>query len=208
VAKLFDAAPTDIPTRRSLDGEFEPTGYLSRFSDIVALLVFDHQMHMMNLLTRIGWEARVANYGARTPASIGHAPGVSSDAPIPLRDAAEELVDYMLFVDEARLASPVRGSSGFAERFSSAGPRDRRSRSLRDLDLQTRLMRYPCSYMIYSPAFDALPAEAKDAIYQRMWRILTGELGDGKYKRLSAADRQAIVEILRDTKSDLPAYFL
>jgi hypothetical protein len=57
--------------------------------------------------------------------------------------------------------------------------------------------------MIYAAAFDGLPAEAKDAIYQRMWRVLSGEV----VSRLSDADRRAVVEILRDTKKDLPTYF-
>jgi hypothetical protein len=52
--------------------------------------------------------------------------------------------------------------------------------------------------MIYSAAFDALPAEAKDAVYRRMWQTLSPK---------PAADRQAIVEILRETKPGLPDYF-
>ena len=68
-------------------------------------------------------------------------------------------------------------------------------------------MRYPCSYMIYTEAFDSLPAEAKAAIYRQMWRILSGEEKDAKYTRLSLADRQAIGEILRETKKGLPDYF-
>lgn len=69
------------------------------------------------------------------------------------------------------------------------------------------MMRYPCSYMIYSAAFGGLPAEAKAAIYKRMWQILSGQEHGGKYARLSRTDRQAVVEILRETKADLPAYF-
>jgi len=73
-------------------------------------------------------------------------------------------------------------------------------------------MRYPCSYIIYSEAFDSLPQPARDAIYKRMWQILSGQIVSGedkasKYARLSSADRQAIVEILRETKPSLPAYF-
>jgi len=104
----------------------------------------------------------------------------------------------MLFVDEARLPSRVTGTSGFAEKFPALGPRDRRGRSLRQLDLEHRLMRYPCSYMIYSDAFEALPAAAKDAIYHRMFEVL---------KTRPAEDRDNVIEILRDTKSALPAYF-
>ena len=71
---------------------------------------------------------------------------------------ASEVVDYLLFIDEAKLTDRVRGGSGFAERFSTIGPRDRKGRSLHELDLNRRLMKYPCSYLIYSPAFDALAA--------------------------------------------------
>ena len=120
---------------------------------------------------------------------------------------ADEVVDYMLFVDEAPLPNPVRGRSGFAERMSATwaarppGTVALRARS------DTRLMKYPCSYLIYSPAFDALPPLAKAPIYRRMWQVLSGEAREPRYRSLSGADRQAVVEILRDTKPDLPAYF-
>ena len=61
--------------------------------------------------------------------------------------------------------------------------------------------------MIYTDAFDALPDLAKDAVYARLWSVLSGQEPDTVYARLSRDDRQAIVEILRDTKTDLPAYF-
>ncbi len=159
--------------------------YLSPHSDMVALMVFEHQMRMMNLLTVIGWEFRLAEYQRRTSREL-------------LDARVNDLVDYMLFVDEARLPSKVEGTSGFAGKFSAAGPRDHLGRSLRDLDLEHRLMRYPCSYMIYSVAFDALPPAAKDAIYRRMLKIL---------ETRNAADSRNIIEILHDTKSDLPHYF-
>jgi len=121
---------------------------------------------------------------------------------------ASEVVDYLLFVDEAKLTDRVRGASGFAERFSKSSPRDQKGRSLYELDLSQRLMKYPCSYLIYSPAFDALPPRAKDPIYKRLWEVLSGQAQDARYRSaLSLADRRAIVEILRDTKKDLPAYF-
>jgi hypothetical protein len=113
----------------------------------------------------------------------------------------------MLFVDEAPLPAGVKGSCGFAERFSSSGRRDRRGRSLHQLDLTNRMLRYPCSYMIETPAFDALPESAKEAVYRRLWVILSGEERGALYTRLARADRQAIVEILRETKKDLPQYF-
>jgi len=105
------------------------------------------------------------------------------------------------------MPAPVKGASAFAEAFSARGPADHQGRSLRQLDLERRLLRYPCSYMIYSAAFDALPNEVKDAVYRRLWQILSGKEMAPRYARLSPADRQTIVEILQETKSDLPAYF-
>jgi hypothetical protein len=183
-----DARASELPpwtasrTLSTVAGRFNTDGYLSPHSDIVALLVFEHQMRMMNLLTRAGWEARIL------AADGGNAASASLD------ETVSTLVDYMLFVDEAPLDG-MRGTSGFAEQFSARGPRDRRGRSLRELDLRKRLMRYPCSYMIYSEAFDALPAGVRDRVYGLL------------KERLKGADRQAILEILRDTKKNLPANF-
>jgi hypothetical protein len=151
-------------------------------------MVFEHQMHMMNLITRVGWEFRVA-------ASLEESTGKRNEViDRQLRDAVNELVDYLLFVDEARLASKIDARSPFAEKFAALGPNDNKGRSLRQFDLEHRLMRYPCSYMIYSPAFDALPAPAKKSIYERMREVM--------FSRIPAADREAIVEILKDTKKD------
>jgi hypothetical protein len=191
----------------SLESKFDTRNYLSPYSDVGALMVFDHQMHMSNLITRVGWEIRAAQYDAQHSRDVDLAPL--------LRETAEEFVDYLLFIDEAPLSGAIEGASGssgkvspgFAGKFAAQGPRDGKGRSLRDLDLRRRLLRYPCSYMIYSEAFDALPGAAKDAIYGRMWQVLSGGVQEKKYARLGLADRRAIVEILRDTKKGLPGYF-
>ena len=81
----------------------------------------------------------------------------------------------MLFVDEAALSDRVQGTTSFAHDFSARGPRDRQGRSVRDFDLKTRLFQYPCSYLIYSRAFDALPAPVKDHVYRRLWEVLSGK---------------------------------
>ena len=183
-------ASHDTAHLRSLEGRFDPAGYLSTDSDLVALLVMEHQSFMSTLITRIGWDARIAGEAGR-----------------PMAAAAAELVDYMLFVDEAPLPDHVTGSTRFASVFQAQGPRDAKGRSLRDLHLKGRLMKYPCSYLIYSPAFDALPAHAKGAVYQRLWEVLSDGDPNPRYNRLSPDDRQAIIEILRETKPDLPDYF-
>lgn len=188
-------------TLASLDGQFDLQGYPSRFSDVAAVMTLEHQVGMTNLLTRFAWEARIAlDLAARQPQSRAAADRL-------IAANARNLVDYILFLDEPRLPGRLESTSGFAKVFAAAGPRDSKGRTLREFDLQRRLFRYPCSYMIYSPAFNNLPAAAKEVVYQRLWEILSGREKGAKYARLAASDRRAILEILRDTKKDLPAYF-
>jgi hypothetical protein len=203
VAALDGRASREIA---SVDGLFDADGYRSLSSDVVAHLVFTHQAGMTNLLTRAGWEARAVDPSLHPP--LTSTAGQQAAIEAVMKGVASEVVDHLLFVDEAKLPEPVRGSSGFAQRFGAGGPRDRRGRSLYELDLKSRLMKYPCSYLIYSPAFDALPPLVKDPIYRRLWEILSGRENDARSRAaLSRTDRQAIVEILRDTKKDLPGYF-
>jgi hypothetical protein len=188
----------------STAGLYDADGYLSSSSDIAALMVFAHQAQTINLMIHAGWEARAAD-----PALHPGTPPASEALLAPVLQAvAEDVVDGLLFIDEARLDGSVQGASGFAERLAAEGPRDRKGRSLRQLALAGRLMRYPCSYLIYSPMFDALPPSMKSLIYQRLWQVLSGAEKDARYRAaLTLADRQAIVEILRDTKPGLPTYF-
>ena len=116
------------------------------------------------------------------------------------------MVKYMLFADEAPLTAPVTGVSTFTMTFPQRGPRDKQGRSLRDFDLKTRLFRYPLSYMIYSAAFDALPDMARERVYRRIFEVLTGKDQSKTFARLSAENRRAALEILRETKPNLPAY--
>lgn len=183
----------DTQNLTTLAGRFDPAGYLTTTSDIVALLTLEHQTRITNLLTRIGWEARIAAYDKK--------PNPQIDADI------ESAVTYMLFADEPPLREPVRGFSGFTKSFAERGPRDQQGRSLRDFDLQTRMFKYPLSYMIYSPSFDALPDSAREALLRRLYEVLTGKDKSEKLARLSDQDRAAILAILRDTKPNLPAYF-
>jgi len=190
-----DVAALDGRTTRELDsvgGLFDTDGYRGLSSDVAAHLVLTHQAGMTNLLTRAAFEARVARASLREPATREQTDAVDAL----MNGIAQEVVDHLLFIDEAKLPAGIRSTSGFAERFSGNGPRDLKGRSLYDLDLTRRLMKYPCSYLIYSPAFDALPPIVKMPIYRRLWDALSAK-----------KESQAIVDILRDTKKDLPPYF-
>lgn len=181
----------------SLAGLFDTSKYLAPTSDLVALMTLEHQTRMTNLITRIGWDARIAAHDGRTDAATREK----------LDSEIGQMVAYMLFADEAPLQAPVAGVSTFTTTFSQRGPRDRQGRSLRDFDLKTHLFRYPLSYMIYSQSFDSMPQSVRDRVYQRLWDVLTGKDQSKTFARLSAADRGAILEILRDTKPGLPDYW-
>jgi len=182
----------------SLARKFDATGYLSGVSDIVALMTMEHQTRMTNLITRVSWEARIAESEGKTedPVVRNH---IDSDV--------EALVRYMLFADEVPLHDEIKGVSTFTETFPQHGPRDQKGRSLRDFDLRTRVFRYPISYMVYSEAFDAIPKATRERIYQRIYDVLSGNDHSPAFTRLSDDDRSAALAILRDTKANLPAYW-
>jgi len=192
-----------------LKNRFKTSLYLTPHSDIVALMVLEHQVGMLNLLARAGIETRMALHYQR---EINKALGVPADEPSDsvktrIRSVGEAVVQYMLFRDEIRLTDRIKGTSSFASDFAARGPRDAKGRSLRDFDLNTRLFRYPCSYLIYSRAFNSLPGEVRGFVYQRLWEILNGRGTEKEDLALAAEDREAILEILRETKADLPDYW-
>lgn len=152
--------------------------YESPHSDVVAHLVLDHQAHGLNLLTRAGYEARLNRRS----------------------DVEERLVRYLLFLDEPPLTDEIAGTSGFARWFAAQGPFDSKGRSLRQFDLQTRLFKHRLSYLIYSPLFDSLPSKVKARIYRRLWDVLSAS-------DRSSAERAAIIDIIRATKTDLPEFW-
>ncbi len=171
----------------SLAGRMDTSAYLEPTSDLIALMTLEHQTRVTNLLTRLGWETRIAVKDGKLKEAAARLDFISS-----------ELVSYMLFTGEAHMREPMAGVSTFTKTFAERGPRDKQGRSLRDFDLKTRLFRYPLSYMIYDPAFDALPAVAKEQVYRKLFDALTGQ---------DTTESHAILEILRDTKPDLPDYW-
>jgi hypothetical protein len=192
-----------------LKGCCDTSAYLTGHSDIVALMVLEHQTEMHNRITRAGWQTRLALHDeAALTKELGRPVDYRSETTSRrIKSACEPLVQYLLCSGEAQLTDRVRGTSSFADDFVRRGPRDGRGRSLRDLDLERRLFKYPCSYLIYSAAFDALPPQAKGYVYDRLWDILNGNDASSAFEHLSEADRRAILEILRATKPDLPSYW-
>lgn len=189
-----------------LSDRFDTSPYLTPHSDIVAQLVQAHQTQAHNLITVANYRTRMALH---EEAAANRAAGrpldtLSAGARTKIAAHGEELLRYLLFTDEAPLSGAVTGTAGFQAQFEARGPRDSRGRSLRDFDLQTRLFRYPLSYLIYTDSFDALPEPAKGYVYARLLEVLTGDPSRDEFWNLSKADRQAVLEILLETKPGLP----
>jgi len=180
--------------------------YLSAHSDIVALMVLEHQTFVHNRITHAGYAARQALYAdSEFRRILGGNAGQLRDSTVRrIGNAADGLVEALLFVKEAKLTDPVQGTSGFAESFCNRANRDEEGRSLRDFDLTTRLFEYPCSYLIDSRSFQELPRELRDTVWTRLWSVLVDGADPAKFSHLSAADRQAIVEIIVATQPQAP----
>lgn len=177
----------------SVEAVFDTKRYLTPHSDIVAHLVLAHQTQMHNLVTEVNYRYRLGVH-ANSP-----------DVKAQYERNAEATLRYLLFSRETPLEGPIVGSSSFRREFEAIGPKDRQGRSLRDFDLEKRIFRYPCSYLIYTDAFDAIPGPAKEYLLKRLFEVLTGQDQSADFAHLSAKDRRAILEILVDTKPGLPA---
>ena len=183
-----------------------PDRYLSAHSDIVALMVLEHQTLVHNRLTKASFDTRQAlAYDEMMRTMLDRPEGELLESTTRrIQSVCDRLFDSLLFVNEAPLTAPMTGTSGFAEVLAAAGPRDQQGRSLRDLDMKTRMFKYPCSYLIYTDSFKQLPAEARNCVFRKLRDVLSGADSSDKYGHLSSDDRRAIYQILLQTMTDLP----
>jgi hypothetical protein len=187
----------------NLTDRFDTTKYLSPHSDLVALMVLEHQTDTLNILTTASFEMRHAQYAielagddsaAKEKASKLHADRLAKNT--------DQIARAFLFAEEVKLTAPVSGTSDFTAEFAARGPKDSKGRSLRDFDLQTRMFKYPCSYLIHTPAFESLPGDLKQSIGKRMNEILAMAEPPKGLDHLTPTVLTAIAEILSETKPD------
>jgi len=168
---------------KELDELFAVDAWPTESSDIVAHLAFAHQMHGLNLLIRVGMEARVGRKS----------------------DAQDRLIRYLTFADEPSLPAPIdRTGSEFTTWFEQQSPFNSDGKSLRQCDLQTRFLRYRLSWLVYHPYFQALPKQTRTRLLSRLWSGLTESPPKSDFQHLPAEEKSAIVEIVRTTLPELP----
>ena len=191
-----------------LDRFFSTEAYPAPGSDIAALLVFDHQVTMHHRLVEAAYRARQSLFDSKLDPKETDvsklSKGRSTDEFLEGRD---KVVDYLLFRDETPIPK-VSCDPAFRRAFSANRIADSRKRSLKDLRLDGRIFENRCSYMIYSPTFDQFPPMLKGAIYARIHEILTSPKPVEGFDYLGKEEKRRILEILDETKEDLPPGWL
>jgi hypothetical protein len=174
---------------------FDFANYPVPTSDLLPHLLHEHQLGFVNRVVEASYRARTALHqsgGKLTPEQNAE-----------LDEQSRIVTRYLLFADEAAL--PGGGIEGDAN-YKTDFLRNRRpaasGAALKDFDLRARLFKNRCSYMIYSPVFEGLPAPMKERIYERLAAALTSK--DRDYDYLPAPEKKTIREILKATLNDLP----
>jgi hypothetical protein len=191
----------------TLSRYFDTSKYPLDSSDIVSLMVLEHQCEMHNRLSRGMLRTRKwMKYQQELDKSLGRkvASIPTGTALTVVRGESERIVDYLLYRGEAALPDEgIGGSKAFQKAFRGNRKEDSQERSLKDFDLQRRLFKYRCSYMIYSKAFDSLPEHLEKAVFKQLVSVLRSEGRRDRFKDLSKEERATILEILTETKPEI-----
>lgn len=197
----FTNARESQPARHSLEdlsGTIDTAKYPRPTSDIVALMVLEHQCQAHNLLTAASMNYKRAYHLGRA-LNVDADPDAGSAGRV-ADSAAARIVEWFLFKREAGQGTDgVEGDAEFQERFEAAFPRTAGGRSLADFELNGRLFKYRCSYMIYSEAFQQLPAPVKSRVISGLKEVLESPTDDDDYPTMKLTERRRTAAILRET---------
>ena len=191
-------AKPQIQTLNDLSGRFGTHKYPRSTSDIVALMVLEHQCQAHNLLTAASMNYRRAYYLGKAIHPNGD-PDEGTAGRI-ADQAAQEIVSWFLYSGEAGQGPDgVEGNEEFQEQFEAGVPHTVAGDSLADFQLNGRLFKNRCSYMIYSDAFCQLPEAVKNRVIARLRNVLESPTTDDAYPHMKLPERRRIVEILDET---------
>lgn len=195
IARYVDGEITRVPNPPGT--RFSWANYPVETSDILPHLLHEHQVGFVNRVVEAGYRARTALF--LSPDRLTHEQETELD------EQARIIVRYLLFADEVPLPTGgVQPDGAYRTDFLANRRATPDGLSLKDLDLDTRLFKHRCSYMIYSPVFEGLPTVLKTRIYAHLGAALRDETGGDDLADLPATERQAIRRILTATLADLP----
>lgn len=196
---------------RDLSRFFDTDNYLTNSSDIVALLVLEHQTTMQNTLTRASLNCRrMLDYQKNLQRELKEKVTeelVYDSVKSVFDGAAREIVDDLLFQGEAPLPAGLEGAAGFQQAFQRNARRTPEGRSLKEFSLKGHLFQNRCSYLIYSDAFLGLPTQLKQRVYARLAVLLKPETNEPRFAYLNAEERTRIRKILQATLPEAAVAF-
>ncbi len=192
-----DLTPSSMPIK-SVGGMVDVKNYLRPTSDIVSLLVLEHQVKMHNLITAAAMNYRRSVYFMKT-LNPDADPAQGSAGEI-ADSGAKDIVNYLFFKDETDLGDDVEGDPGFQQAFVKRFPKTKDSESLAEFRLYGRIFKNRCSYMVYSEAFKGMPDALKKRVISRMKRVVAGE--EEGFEYLKESERKRIDDILSETLKD------
>ena len=178
-----------------------PESHLEPTSDIVALMLLEHQTQFHNHVAKASYDTRQALHRDQQMNKLfERAPDYRSDSTKRIiESAAQKLVEYAFFSEEFQLTSPITGNANFTQQFARNARRTKDGRSLKDLDLNQRLLKYPCSYLVYTESFNSLPNEILEMVKSKMLDVLSGKNQSDSFAHLSNRDKENIFQILTET---------
>lgn len=176
-------------------------------SDVVALMVLEHQTGVHNVLVEANLTTQATLYRHVEMKKAFNEPIDS-----PLSDTNERILDRladkvlheMLYANEVEVPGGIEGEIAFQNAFKANARKSADGRSLKDFRLYGRLMKYRCSHLIYSDAFENLPQEMRSRILDKLHSILTQPDSWPDYGHLGDSERRHILAILTETLPDLP----
>jgi len=188
-------------------GLFDTSQYPRATSDLVALMVMEHQVTVLNQLTYVKFKAPAVLSRANMQEALQatHWDALSERAQRALTRMLDKVVDLLLLQGSITLVEPISGNPQFRAWFEAQGPHDAQGRSLRQLDLDTRLFRYPLSYIVQTPEFANLPPYARDYLWRELMAILSGQKAHPAVAGVAAEDLRSTLEILAATSPGFAA---
>jgi len=201
---------TDRPTNlEQIDTLIDTTPYAENSSDVIALLVLEHQTHMHNLITKGTFDTIIAINRNKIIQQMSDTPFKTQNKSLldNIHATGDKIIEYLLFCNEIAIASPITGRRDFQKAFEKRGPIATNGATLREFNLKTRLFKYPCSYLIYSKSFDEMPPLLLEYVYKELWDIFSDKRQDDKFLHISRHIGKQIKSILIETKDNLPPYW-
>lgn len=193
--------PLKSPDLATLAGKIDTSRYLRPTSDIVALMVLEHQCQVHNQLVAAGMNYRRIYWLQKSLDPT--ADPDSGTAGKHADESARKIADLLLFENEADIGEDgIEGDPAFQEAFTKRFPKSKDGRSLADFQLNSHLFKHRCSYMVYSKIFESLPPRVKSAVINRLHTILKSEPEPGNHPNLKTSERRKISSILEQTLPD------